>query len=155
MKDGSVLLNDPKLNILVRIDGVELRLLGLLPAHFVMVTNHPPFVLYMAAGEDGLPGLLPRSDWTRLVAADRATILPPADARPPVDDAAKVVAQCALLDAAEVPQGNKAIAIWLHLNWSPDLQRRFGAPSNPSTLRRWRAQRRAGMHVGAASEAGV
>ncbi len=147
--------DEPRLNDLVRIDDAKLRVLGLLQDRLILVSHQPPFVLYMSGGRDGLPGLPMLADWKALVAANRAAIIPPAEERQEPDDVEKVVELCALLDAARVPQGNKAIAVWLHRNWSTDLQRRFGSPSSPSTLRRWRARQRAGAVVAPADEAGV
>jgi hypothetical protein len=153
MTDAATQVCEPKLNDLVRIDDAKLRVLGLMQGRLILVSHQPPFVLYMNGGSDGLPGLPMLDDWKAMVAANRAAIVPPAEDRLEPDDVEKVVEVCALLDAAHVPQGNKAIAVWLHRNWSADLQRRFGTPSSPSTLRRWRARQRAAAKVGRADEA--
>ncbi|UYY76809.1 hypothetical protein [Sphingomonas sp. R1] len=56
----------------------------------------------------------------------------------------RVAAHCDLMDQLEVPNGTKAISIALHNHWGPDYRRRFGDPASPSTVKRWRASRKAG-----------
>ncbi len=56
----------------------------------------------------------------------------------------RVAAHCDLMDQLGVPNGTKAISIALHDHWGPDHRRRFGDPASPSTVKRWRASRKAG-----------
>ena len=47
--------------------------------------------------------------------------------------------QIEMLDAAQVPQGDKAIWIFLANNWTPTLEAQFGRHDEPWKIRRWRA----------------
>ncbi|MBD8548285.1 hypothetical protein [Sphingomonas sp. CFBP 8760] len=57
------------------------------------------------------------------------------------DASDRLNAHCDLLDALDVPNGKKAIAIALHTHWSEAHQVRFGDPANPVTVKRWRTER--------------
>ncbi len=52
--------------------------------------------------------------------------------------------QIRLLDEERVSNGIKAISIWLHQNWTAELEACWGSYSNPSTIKGWRSQLRRG-----------
>ena len=52
------------------------------------------------------------------------------------------------LDAARVPNGTKAIAIWLHRHWDDDLVARWGPHANPHTVKKWRTDADRGCGAG-------
>lgn len=54
----------------------------------------------------------------------------------------RIKVHCELLDHLNVSNGVKAIAIALHKHWLDDLRKRFGEAVKPSTVKRWRLQRR-------------
>ncbi|WP_157084788.1 MULTISPECIES: hypothetical protein [Sphingomonas] len=56
----------------------------------------------------------------------------------------RVAAHCDLMDQLAIPNGTKAISIALHKHWGADHRERFGDPASPSTVKRWRASRKAG-----------
>ncbi|MDY0957765.1 hypothetical protein SOM26_03605 [Sphingomonas sp. CFBP8993] len=85
-----------------------------------------------------------RQMWIDLVAAGRAAVVRsdmPAE-EPTESSAAKISFQCDMLDAAGVPLGAKAMSIWLHANWGPDIESRWGPHDSVHTLRFWRRERR-------------
>lgn len=60
--------------------------------------------------------------------------------------AAKRLVQCAMLDRADIGNGDKAISIFMHEHWTADLVARFGPADPPRTIRHWRT--RAGRVAG-------
>lgn len=50
--------------------------------------------------------------------------------------------QVALLEAFDVPMGDKAIAIFMHAAWTPEHSRIHGVAAHPMSLRRLRAELR-------------
>ncbi|MBD8736237.1 hypothetical protein [Sphingomonas sp. CFBP 13706] len=138
----------PTVGRVVKIDGERYRALAhvdgrLLLAH---VANGS---IYLQ--EESTPGDLrmPRvAVWEDLVRSGRVEPVPTrtvaSDPVPPVADTPteKGNVQCDLLDRAGVPNGAKAMAIWLHVNWSPSLAATYGPHDSVHTLRRWRRLRR-------------
>lgn len=53
----------------------------------------------------------------------------------------KTLLQVTMLDDAAVPNGFKAISIFLFENWTGSLLERFGTYDSPHTIRNWRATR--------------
>jgi hypothetical protein len=92
--------------------------------------------IYLVENSEGLVGLPHRDDLATLFAKGQA--LP----APSGDSAERMRVELALLDAAGVRNGTKAIAIWLDRNWTADLRCRFGDHDNAATLKRWRSQQR-------------
>lgn len=54
------------------------------------------------------------------------------------DATASTLMQCDALDHFAVPKGTKAIAIWMHRRWTPEIAERHGRARAAATLRRWR-----------------
>jgi hypothetical protein len=85
-----------------------------------------------------------REVWIDLVEAGRAEVVRsdmPAE-EPTESSASKISLQCDMLDAAGVPLGAKAMSIWLHANWGPDIESGWGPHDSVHTLRFWRRERR-------------
>jgi hypothetical protein len=108
----------------------------------------PPYSLFLLPDADGIPGPLGIEHFRRLVASGAAEVLPAGtrlrgetDSRLP-KGTTKLITECAMLNAAQVPNGAKSIAIFLHQHWTDDLISRFGMPDSPHTIRRWRSRRR-------------
>lgn len=135
----------PPMNAVVRIDRSWLRVIGHTASNLILTGLKPPHHLYLMGGADGVPRLPSFDEWSELEVRGRAELLPhaPHETSTTTGTVAKMIAQCDLLDAAQVLNGAKAIAIWLDRNWSPDLIERFGEPDSPHTIRRWRSRRRA------------
>jgi len=138
----------PPLGAIVRIWHDRLRMLGVSAHALVLATEAPPFHLYLVPDANGAPGLVSFGRWRELRAIGAAEVMtispdPVERADEPATADERLSMTCGMLDAAHVPNGRKAIAIYLHQHWSEDLRRRFGEPDNPNTLRRWRVRRRA------------
>lgn len=141
----------PVANQSLSVDGEGHRMLGYLETgtadpeqrRMLLVPVRLPLSPLLMAGDDGLS--LPTVAFVRdLLRTGRARLL--ADAAGPAagersDEAGRIAAQCDLLDAAGVPNGFKAISIWLHRHWRGPLAERFGDHADPHTLRRWRSRR--------------
>jgi len=59
--------------------------------------------------------------------------------------------QIEMLDAAAVPQGDKAIWIFMATHWTPALEAAFGHHDEPWKIRRWRADLRKAVEDGPSS----
>lgn len=57
-------------------------------------------------------------------------------------DTRRLNAEFGLLEAAGVPNGEKAIAIFMHAVWDDDLRQQYGDHDEPATIRKWRTARR-------------
>lgn len=126
----------------VRIHGCSLRVLGHAADKLVIASTAPPFSLFLLPDKDGVPALVSFDLFERLRmegAAETAST----PAVPRTGGVEKLMVQLDMLQAAEVPLGTKAIAIWMHRNWSADLAARYGEPDSPHTLRRWLSRCRA------------
>lgn len=132
----------PPLGSEVRIDSCHLRMLGLATTSLVLAYASPPHALFLMPDQDGVPALVSQDLFWLLAAEGRAEVLTfPKPANRRQDASTRLATTCDLLEAAGVRNGTKAIAIWLHRNWSADLKARFGEPDNPHTIRRWRSLR--------------
>lgn len=66
----------------------------------------------------------------------------PREARVTTNASLRKQAHCDLLDDLDVPNGVKAIAIALHAHWSDQHSALYGDAANPSTVKRWRSERK-------------
>lgn len=133
---------------IVRIGRDRLRMLGVSTDALILATAEPPFHLYLVPDEHGTPSLIRFERWRRWLRSGAAQILshgPPVAERPierPTRPDENLAAQIRVLNDARVPNGAKAIAVYLHQHWGEDLVRRFGEALDPNTLRRWRIRRK-------------
>ncbi len=101
-----------------------------------VVTHH----IYLIQHPDGRIGPPDSEQFDRMIDAGQITRIGP----PPRDDdgVERMRVELAILDAAGVRNGEKAI--WLHLDavWGEDLRRRYGDFDDPATIRRWRTTHR-------------
>jgi hypothetical protein len=132
----------------VRVWNQSLRFLGIATDRLVLATTNSPFALFLVPDANGVPGLMERARFADLVHSGQAKVLAAvpdmhgSDADEVTAIAAeRLMVECEMLDAAGVPQGTKAIDIFIHDHWSDALRARFGEPDNPHTIRRWRARR--------------
>ena len=127
----------------VRVRSSHLRLVGTAGSKLILSHSTPPYGLYLVPDFEGCPSLMTNVQWSELVRRGEAEVLPAfekrVDAPNPVR---KLIMQVDLLDAAGVANGAKAIAIWLHRNWTPDLVATWGPHDNVHTIRKWRAGNR-------------
>ena len=133
----------PPLGLLIRISNQSLRFLGIATDRLVLASKDPPFALFLVPDANGVPGLIERARFAELLRSGEAEVLPAVrPVRSPSAEEATTIAaerlmvECEMLDAAGVPQGTKAIDIFIHDHWSDDLRARFGEPDNPHTIRR-------------------
>lgn len=136
------MIERPARNELVRIDGQLHRVIAHVQDRLVLVHVKPPHAMFLSQDGDGLIAPPDAETWRALVAERRIEPVPPAmldeSTADGDDETGKLMAQCAMLDAAGVHNGVKAMSIWLHANWSKAHVERWGRHSNVHTLRRWR-----------------
>lgn len=132
----------PPLNSEVRVGSHRLRMLGSTGNGLILIHADFPFGIYLVGGEGG-PSLMTRIQWREFEERGEAEVLPASAApigQPNSSEKLRFVID--LLDAARVRNGVKAITIWLHAHWTPELRARWGEPDNAHTIRRWRSRKK-------------
>ena len=120
---------------ILALDGEQHRVLAIL-GNRVLLASVATDRIYLEQSSDSAIGLPLRSRIAEMTAAGRVRCVP----SPAAPDRAPsgLVAQIDMLDRAKVPNGAKAIAIFLHRNWTADMRERYGDHDDPATLKRWR-----------------
>lgn len=131
---------------LVRIDRQPHRVLAVIGDR-VLLVHVVSQMVYLVRDQDGGIALPDAGHWNELVGHGRASTAAGTSRQATLadngddPDTAKLRLQIDMLEAAGVPNGDKAMAIWLAAHWTPSLKARFGEHSNVHTLRRWRVLR--------------
>lgn len=131
---------------LLRMLGSLHRVLALLDGRVLLmdVRSHHAFLIQEDDGSLQLPRIALVEEMVR---SGKAT--PAGHGDPDPSSSQRMRTQIAMLDAAEVPQGEKSIFIHLATHWTQDLEARFGPFDDAAKIRRWRtALRRAARRPG-------
>ncbi len=138
----------------VRLDGQLHRILALMDTR-ILALHVASHAMYVVRDAQGGVALLDFDHWAEMVRLGRASIVPGTTPGETHDDVSKggpapfekIHTECEMLEAAGVPLGHKAMAIWLAAHWSPELRARFGEHTNVHTLRSWRRFRKRSAEI--------
>lgn len=128
---------------LVRLDRETHRVLAHIGRRLLFAHVANGTIYLVQEGGRGDLRLPTRRFWVDLVREGRAEAVRETPREAPSEPtSAGMSFACDILDAAGVPLGVKAMEIWLHANWGPDLTARWGPHGSVHTLRFWRRERR-------------